>query len=340
MRVAEVLQESYLPDYSIALMSTAPHKSCISLAKNINQSHDKLYTSFKDPVTNMASLHQLLIQLARNELYNKPTCLIFDDSQISKPHAKDIEGLDIGFDGSSGRPELGLQFVSALLNDGDIKIPIELAPYISKQMAGSHFVAKSNIAAQLYHDLIKLFNIEWVIADAHYATKTFLPLLLNDKQKFLMKFPCNRVVKIGKSKGQLKQIFRLRRNEHSRIIKGIYDGNYYYFYVVKVKPGTIVYFICSDSIDIKELSRLYKIRWSIELYHRVAKQYLGWCDCQMRSIERQELHSFYVMYAYAIAEIVRIKLKLDNTENAIRFIWALNFTHESCLSYATGENLC
>ena len=36
----------------------------------------------------------------------------------------------------------------------------------------------------------------------------------------------------------------------------------YYFYVVKIKPGTIAYFISLDQYDQDELSRLYKIRWS------------------------------------------------------------------------------
>jgi hypothetical protein len=52
--------------------------------------------------------------IVKSELACKPTYLIFDDSQLSKPHARDIEGLDISFDGSTGRPELGyFKFVLA-----------------------------------------------------------------------------------------------------------------------------------------------------------------------------------------------------------------------------------
>jgi len=322
MKLAEVLAKTNIPDYSKALMSTASHKNCITLAKSINKSHDILYGNFRDPIPSINTLRDQLINLAEKELSGKTTYLIFDDSQISKPHAKEIEGIDIGFDGSTGRPELGLQFVSALLSDGDIKIPVGLEPYISKQIAGKHFKTKSELAANIFLLLVDIFKIDLVLGDAHYATKTFLIFLSKLNQRFLMKFPCNRAVQIRNKKGQLKKIFRLRKNEHIRIIRGVFDDNSYYFYVVKIKPGITAYFISLDQIDKEELVRLYKIRWGIELYHRTAKQHLGWKQCQMRAIEKQELHSFYVMYAYAMAELARTKLKLESTEDAINRSYA------------------
>ena len=340
MKLAEVLQKTNIPNYSKALMSTESRKNCTSLSRSIDQSHDALYQNFKDPISNINRLRDQLIKLAQTELSSKTTYLIFDDSQLSKPHAKEIEGIDVGFDGSSGRAELGLQLVSALLSDGDIKIPVEVEPYISKQIAGDYFKTKSAIASNIFMLLIELFKIDLLLADAHYATKTFLPLLYEHGQAFLMKFPCNRIVRIGKTTGPLKKIFRLRRNEHTRSTKGIFDGTSYYFYVAKVKPGKTVYFISLNPISSDELSKLYKIRWGIELYHRTAKQRLGWKNCQMRAIEKQKLHSFYVMYAYAIAELVRVKLKFKSTEHAIRALWNAKHLLRACSFPATGENLC
>jgi SRSO17 transposase len=338
MRVTEVLQKTNIPDYSTALMSKQPHKNCTSLAESIGQSHDKLYNNFKDPMEKVSELCEQLEDIAKTELSGEEHFLIFDDSTILKPHAKDIEGIDYCFDGCTGDTGLGLQMLTALLSDGNIKIPVELVPYISKKIARLHFRSKSELAAKIYLCLITKFKIDTVLADAHYAVKQFLALLTELGQPFLMKFPCNRVVRIGNKKGQLKEIFRLKRNERFKAIQAEFHGHDYYFYVVKVKPGTIAYFISLDQYDQDELSRLYKIRWGIELFHRTAKQSLGWKECQMISNEKQVLHSFYVMYAYAIAEMVRVKLKFEKTEDAIRAIWDAKAPQATGGFCAAGQN--
>lgn len=323
MRVANVLQEINMPKYSQSLLCTESRKTCSNLSENINQTRDVLYQAFRNPVESKEELRNQLTTLAQKELTGDRIYLIFDDSQLSKPYAKDIEGLDVGFDGSSGRPELGIQMITALITDLRIKLPIDLIPYISKQIAGRLFKTKSELATDIFLFLHNMFSFDLLIADAHYSTKTFLTFLSNVRQAFLMKFTCSRIVTIGTKTGQLRKVLHLRKNEHFRSAKGLFDGHSYYFYAVKVKYDTTCYFISSNEIQKIDLIDIYKIRWNIELYHRTAKQCLGWKDCQMRAMEKQELHSFYVMYAYAIADIMRFKLKLPSTERAIKKLWRI-----------------
>ena len=340
MRVTDVLQEINIPKYSQALLCTESHKTCLNLAESLNQTHDILYQSFRSPIASKEEIRSHLIALAQKELTGDKTYLIFDDSQLSKPYAKDIEGLDVGFDGSSGRPELGIQMITALITDLQIKLPIDLIPYISKQIAGRLFKTKSDLAADIFLFLHKIFVFDLLIADAHYSTKFFLTFLSNVGQAFLMKFTCSRIVTIGTKTEQLRRVLRLRKNEHFRSAKGLFDGHSYYFYAIKVKYDTTCYFISLNEIQKNDLISLYKIRWNIELYHRTAKQYLGWKDCQMRAIEKQELHSFYVMYSYAIADLVRCKLKLSSTEDAIRELWRVKLKSPHYRRLASRENFC
>jgi hypothetical protein len=207
-------------------------------------------------------------------------------------------------------------------------------------MANKNYKSKSELAHAIYSQMIKLFDIDIVLADAHYATKYLLSILYDAVQQFLMRFTCSRIVQIGKANGQLRKIFRLRRNEHIRMIQGVFDGKSLCFYVVRLKTGCIAYFVSLFPINIIDLEDLYKIRWAIETFHRTAKQSLGWCDCQMRSIERQQLHSFYVMHAYVIAELLRVRLKLKTTEDAIRALWIAKSPVSHNSIHAAGENLC
>lgn len=340
MRVADILEEKNISNYSMALMSNESHKNCVSLAKKMNMTHDSIYERFKEPVKQREIIKKDLIKMAQEQFDKNKVSLLFDDSRIAKVHAKDIDGLHFGFDGSTGDTNLGLQMVSALLTDGDIKIPIEIEAYITKKIAGKNYKSKSELAHAIYSHMIKLFNIDIVIADAHYATKYLLSILYDVAQQFLMRFTCSRIVQIGKSKGQLRKIFRLRRNEHIRMTQGVFDGKLLYFYIIRLKTGCLAYFVSLLPINIADLENIYKIRWNIEMFHRTAKQSLGWCDCQMRSIEKQQLHSFYVIHSYVIAELLRVKMKLKTTEDAIRAIWDAKASVANNSMYATRENLC
>jgi len=338
--IADVLQKINMPMYAESLICTQSRKTCTNLAKELNETHDTIYSSFRSPIESGETIKRELLSIAQNELSEGPKYLIFDDAQLSKPYAKEIEGLDVGFDGSTGRAELGLQIITAMITNGKIRLPIGLTPYFGKQIAKHVYKTKSALAIQITLTLYKLFNFDLVIADAHYSTKTFLSFLSKIRQAFLMKFTCSRIVTIGAQTGQLRKILRLKRNAHFKSANGLFDGISYYFYVVKVKNGVICYFISLHEIQKDDLIALYKIRWNIELYHRTAKQSLGWKDCQMRAIEKQELHSLYVMYSYAIAELVRTNCGFDSTESALRELQDVKKRRRLACESAFRRNFC
>jgi hypothetical protein len=338
MRVANVSQEINTAAYTQALLCTESRKTCANMALNMRQSRDALYKCFKHPVECKNEVQTKLIALAEQELNGEEKYLLFDDSQLAKPHAQNIEGVDLAFDGSSGRAELCLQIVTAMITDLQTKLPVSLKPFFSKQIAGKFFKSKSEVAVQIFLLLHPFFVFKLVIADAHYATKLFLQFLSKQKQAFLMKFPCNRIVKIGEKTGQLQKLLRLKRNEHFRCAMGQFDQCLYYFYVVKLNSYTTCYFISLNEIAKEDLVAIYRIRWNIELFHRTAKQLLGWKDCQMRAIEKQVLHSLCVMHAYAKADVARVKLKLETTESAIKMLWRVKSKLANSSKAASMQN--
>ena len=100
---------------------TESRKTCTNLASATNQSHDKIYREFESPTQKSNQIRNQLIDIVKEELSGKLKYLLFDDSQLSKPHANEIEGIDICFDGSTGRPELGLQIVDAIRHVRQVK---------------------------------------------------------------------------------------------------------------------------------------------------------------------------------------------------------------------------
>jgi SRSO17 transposase len=338
MHAAQSYQKLGSVQYIEALLQCANKKVCTNLANTMNVSHDSMYRSFDSPIDKTNKAIDELKSIALRSLSNEELYLIFDDTQITKLYAKQIEGLELSFDGSLGMPTMGIKMVTALLTDGKLNVPIDAIPFVSKELAQNSYKTKSEIAILITKKLINVFKFKRVLADAHYATKQLLHFLDNAQINYLMKIPCNRVVTIGESTGQLKHIFRLKRNAHVQMSKGIFNGIECYFYAIKIRTGSVIYLVSNNQIDPYKVVETYRIRWSIEIFHRVAKQYLGLSDCQMQSIEKQRQHVIYVMLAYAIAGIKRLLMGLPCVEHVINHLRDVNSMCIKTSKTATAGN--
>lgn len=312
-------QNFSLPQYSEALIKCNDKKVCTNLAEALNKSHDSILREFEKELESK-NTKESLKNLALSHLDKESTNLIIDDSLLAKIYAEKIEGIEVSFDGSEGRPNLGLRMLTALLVDDKLKIPIDAVPYASKQLTQTSYKSKSMIAIEIIQYVLKFIPIKRFLADAHFSTKEMLVFLNQEDINFLMKISRARKVKVGSKEGQLKTIFRLRKNEHFRVTIGILDGIQYYFYVIKNIYGATIYFISNDYIEASAVAALYKIRWKIELFHRTTKQTFGLGDCQMRSVEKQRQHALYVMYAYAYSDVKTKLLQFESIEAYIKHV--------------------
>lgn len=290
----------------------------------MNLSHDKMRNSFYHAIIKGRTTEWLRSE-AIAMLIGATTYLIFDDSWISKLFANSIEGLDNGFDGSTGRPSFGMPMITAMLTDGNINMPINAAPYVTKNLSEGFYKSKSKIAIEILQELIIALGIEkvkklisMVLADAHYATREMLSFLQENQISFLMKIPSNRKVVINGVEGPLRKIFRLKKNYKTKEVTGLLDGKKCYFYAIKTIHGNTIYLVSSDQIKSVDAVKVYSIRWKIEIFHRTAKQQLGFKDCQMISIESQRQHALEVMKAYVMAEQYRVNHKIDTVEEVVK----------------------
>jgi hypothetical protein len=320
MLMTQSYQKLDQPQYVEALVFCQKRKVCTNLAKELNESHDSLYYEFKKASDKPEETIANLECIAQDVLDLQNSFLIFDDSQLSKMYAQNMEGLETGYDGSTHRPCLGIKMLNMMLADKDFKISINAVPFVSKALAGDDCKSKSQIAVELADDLRKRIPFHRMLADAHFSTKDSIKSLSLLKISYLMKISNNKKVSIKEDYGQLKKIFRLKRNQRVASVKGYFDGIECYFYAVKIENGSTIYLISNDSIDPYKAIGIYRIRWNIELFHRTAKQYLGLKDCQMLSIEKQRQHALYVMQAYNLSVIEAKKLKLECVEDYINLV--------------------
>jgi hypothetical protein len=340
MLMAQSYQKITPPQYVEALLLCRNKKVCTNLADELNRSHDSLYREFEIAANKKESTSDILKTIARRELKTKEKYLIFDDTQISKLYARYIEGLELNYDGSIHRACMGIKMITTLLSDGLVNIPIDAASYIGKDLAMSSYKTKSQIAVDIAKDLIEHFDITRMLCDAHFSTKDAIKQIHALGIPYLMKIASNRIVTINGLTAQLKNNLRLKRNAHVTSSKGTFDGIPCCFYAIKIETGSVVYLISNDQINPYEAINLYRIRWNIEVFHRVAKQYLGLKDCQMLSIEKQRQHTLYVMYAYAIASVRTRLMGLCCVEDYINHGRKVKLKSTRYSKQAIGENSC
>lgn len=306
------------PQYVQGLLKCPEKKTATSIANALNVSHDQVYRNFNKTISNKTGTKNTLQNMVQERMTKGKRYLILDDTQVTKMYAKHIEGLDINYDNSLKKPYMGLKFVNAMVTNGKLSIPIDTKEHITKRIAQSSYQTKSSTGIEIIQETYQELRIDRILADGHFSTNEMLSFLVCQLYNFLMKINRSRKVVIGGQKGQLQHIFRLKGNSRVAIKKGTMNGYTFYFYAIKVKSGSTMYLISNDYLDPYTVTKLYRIRWQIEIFHRTAKQLLGLSDCQMLSIEKQRQHVLHVMHAYAIASIQKIETNLSTIEDAIR----------------------
>jgi Transposase DDE domain len=306
------------PKYVEALLKCPERKVCTNLANSINTTHDVVYKEMKDISQNSDITKKDIQNIAVEHLNKDNTYLVLDDVKLSKMYSKEIEGTEVGYDGSTKQTVLGLNMVTSLLTDRVHCIPMEAIEYVGKALSGAYHKTKSAIAKTITKCIREVFIIKRILADAHFSTREMLSFLHEEQISYLMKVSRNRIVTINGVTGQLQNLLRLKKNSHTACAQGSIFGIPCWFYVVKIKDGSTIYLISNDQIDMREVLSLYRIRWKIEVFHRTGKQSFGMRDCQMLAIEKQRQHVLFVMHAYAIAECIRVKNGLKNVEEVVK----------------------
>ncbi len=303
MNLGSSYQEIQLSQYAQAILQTNGKKTLTNLSKTTNTSYNQMRFAAN---TSDGQNYQIMLALkciAQSTLGSSGKYLVADDTKIPKIHAKKIEKLIVDRNGSTNQNDLGLRVITAIETDGNVIIPIRAEPYVTKKIGKSDYKTKSSILIEILKDSSIDFKSNRVLADAHFSTHESVDHLTAEGVNYLMKVTCTKSAQIGNTTGQLKNILRLRKNQRRVSKAGFFNGNPCYFHVVKIKKDIVVYFISNDSIDDTAIIDLYRIRWNIELFHRTAKQLLGFSDCQLLSTKKQKHHMLSVMTAYAQANI-------------------------------------
>jgi len=324
--VSSKIKSAFL-SYVLGLILTKNKKTCSSMAKVLGVTHDFLYRFLSKTYLLLPLLPHLMISLVNHFDKEKLGWLIIDDTTISKPFARFLEGVSQIYNTALGRTDRGLSIVVIAWSNGKITIPLKFGWAFHKDVAGDNYKTKSMIAKELLLFFLKRIKFQYLLIDGHYTTKELLRFMLCWNIKFVGKFACNR--KIESSNGMVEQVrnhplLKLLRNFRSRKIKATYDEMKFYMSSHKRKNRNgeykYIYLISSMDLSAKEYLSLYGKRWEIETMFRTMKQSLGLAQCCSRKIERQESHIYAVFLSFSFLQNEKKVGRFKNPEQAQRHL--------------------
>ena len=319
--------------YIIPLFRSTGKKNCTNLARtNSKSTAKKLLQLLKESPLSIIDFAKII----NLHFAGKLKYLIIDDTIIPKKHSKEIAGSSDNYDHSDKKTYRSICSMAALITDGITGLPIDQKFWVAEDNAQEFYKSKCELAQELILEIKKHVDIEMVLMDGIFATKEMIQWLIKHNILFELRIHANRNIQCENGeKGQLKNLQQLDLNHKKhRTIKGFWAASWLHFTSIKreTKKGRIIitYQISNYQAPGRTHVRNYGYRWKIEMFFRTAKQSLGLKDCQSRDIDVQKNHIFQIFLAYAILQIERKRLRLKNTERALRAL--KHKSHDQLLS--------
>ncbi len=325
-----LVKSTYLR-YSLAVLLSNEKKNFESIGRSIlrtGRSVARMMQSYKRTRAILKELCQLIFG-GKKMLY-----LILDETLIKKIYADVARGSGVFYDPGTGREVNGYRIVTALLSDGTIHIPLDadyIFPAYITERCTTKPLSKTELAKKFYLYAKKLFSETEIvlIADGHYSTYELLQWCTVNKIKVEMRIHKNRKVLYNRCYISITDLLKLPKMRPSqrrptRTIRIKWKELVLWVTIVRRenKHGeeSFVFQVATYKADPRVHRANYKRRWKIEKKYRTTKQSLGLGDCQSKNFLKQRAHMMSVLLAYAIAQLIKKKYRLKNSEEAIRWI--------------------
>ena len=250
---------------------------------------------------------------------SEPLYVIIDDTKAPK-RGKHMEAAYTVFDHVTKRYLWGHHFVCVVLQYRGVTIPYAIELYRSKEDCAKRHLPfrKLTTIAQEILDSLPDFGCKqvYVVADTYYASTTIIQHVRIKGFHFVGVLKSNRRVVIN---GYSTNIARLIRRHFSRERKRTIRLGHSSYQTITLhctiphvgsvplvfsrkrgRKGVLTLFSTDSSLSSTQLLTIYRHRWSIELFFKQSKQYLGLTAYHHRDENAVRSHLQLVLLAHAL----------------------------------------
>lgn len=255
-------------------------------------------------------------QIKELKLIDDDPIFVVDDSDISKPLSKHLEGLDKVPDGSNEhKATLGYWITEIVaLSNKDTPISTYSNLWSTKE---DEFVSKNKILFDALEENIKNFgNIGTYTFDRGFDSNALFKFMINNDLKFITRLKTNRNVYINDKKYSIKDLNYKGKYKFNRTNqKGTYYNKLTYtkvslqgmrnqeFTLILIYSDThdepcilLTNRTIKDYHDAKKAASDYFRRWRIEEYFKFKKQEFKFEDIRIRSLNGLKLMNLLINY--------------------------------------------
>lgn len=265
--------------------------------------HNEFLINSSSLVSKALKLYSMLI-LAKIKKANEPIYFIIDDTS-NKKRGKHIDAAFKFLEHTTKQYIWGQQLVCSIIEYRNIVIPYSIEVYVTKEQSkklSQEFKKKTDIALEMLKDFEADSNQEVIVlADCYYASNPIIKYCRKKEYSFISILKSNRVFKINNQQTNVKKYSkRISRDKKKRTIVRI-KGKKYYTITRKVslKTGGVVkvvfskqqshrtalaVFTTNTALPYNKILEAYNKRWSIEVFFKMSKQYLGLKAYQNRNL--------------------------------------------------------
>jgi len=298
-------------------------------------SHDKITRFLSKEVYDSKTLWSL-VKTAVREIEPKNDCktkgfIIFDDTIEEKQYTDENDIICYHYDHCSNRVIKGVNILSCIYTVEGISIPVSFEivkkiPEIDKKTGETKRKSKKT-KNELMREMITIcvankILFSYVLADNWFCSKENMIHIKQDLGKdFIMAVKSNRLVALSKEdkeNGKFQNIGSLCLEQNA--VKEVYFKDVDFPMLIlkqvfKNKDGSegVLYLVSSDTnLDYDQMTRFYKKRWNIEVYHKSIKSNCSLCKSPTQTVKTQGNHFFTSIFSFFKLESLKIKSNISH----------------------------
>jgi putative transposase len=274
-----------------------------------------------DAVSRWLATHKLtpkmVWQRSQTMVQKETGYLIFDDTILDKPYAREIPLVKTQYSGKHHRLVNGIAVVTLLWTEGEQIVPVDYRVYDPTRDGKTK---NDHVQEMLQFAEKRGFSPQYVLLDSWYASIENLKAITRRQWKWIAALKSNRLV--SQVQGSYLPVSEL--DWTATPVRKVWLKAYGWVLVSKIvfENGDITYIATNDLslLDAPTLHSHMGYRWKIEAFHRGIKQYCGLERCYSTQERSQRNHILCAFLAFLKLEWKRIQSHISWQEQKLSIV--------------------
>lgn len=315
--------ENFVEIYTDYLLCSFGQTTATGLSKLLDGavSHDKITRSLSQNEFDSSFLWKKVKPYVEELTRSEETIVLnFDDSIEEKLYSDESELICWHFDHVFNRSLKGVNFLTALLDVGGMRIPIAVE-FIKKELfekdgkTGKLRRKSSKTKNEYFREMIrqcyKNCRFDYVACDSWYSSVENMKVVKEElKVNFVMALKSNRKIALSLTDKQAKKYISIESLQPGQQTVEVWFEELDFpllliKHVFKDEDDTVgeLYLACSDlNLSYGQISAIYKKRWGVEEFHKSVKSNASFAKSPTHTVRTQSNHFMLSILAYVKLE--------------------------------------